>query len=213
MNNSWDYIYLHGFASSPQSAKAQYLQTEFIQSKNINLKIPDLNLDNFSDLTLTRQLQQVANLFNHQDVTLIGSSFGGLTAAWLGEKYPQIKRLILLAPAFGFLSHWQAKLGETQIQQWQESGYLSVYHYGLKDNFPLNYQFFVDLNGYQDEKLQKPIPTLIIHGIHDDVIPIQFSLDYAKSRQWVQLIQLNSDHSLTNCLSEISLAIEDFLSS
>ena len=119
-----DYIYLHGFASSPQSAKAQYLGNRFSESQ-INLKILDLNQGDFSHLTLTRQLKQVeAELPSNQiPVTLIGSSFGGLTSAWLGEKYPQVKRLVLLAPAFGFLSHWLSMLGEAQVKQWQESGF------------------------------------------------------------------------------------------
>ncbi|WP_232288151.1 YqiA/YcfP family alpha/beta fold hydrolase [Nodularia spumigena] len=42
-----DYIYLHGFASSPKSAKAQNIRDRFaeIQTK---LKIPDLNAGDFS---------------------------------------------------------------------------------------------------------------------------------------------------------------------
>jgi predicted esterase YcpF (UPF0227 family) len=57
------YIYLHGFASSPQSAKAKYIKNCF-SSLNINLKIPDLNEGDFSRLTLTRQLQQVTAEIN-----------------------------------------------------------------------------------------------------------------------------------------------------
>ena len=45
-----DYIYLHGFASSPKSAKARYLRDRFSESQ-INLKAIDLNGGNFSHLT------------------------------------------------------------------------------------------------------------------------------------------------------------------
>ena len=121
------YIYLHGFASSPQSYKAQYLQRCFADV-GISLEILDLNQGNFSNLTLTRQIEQTVAAFKDKNITLIGSSFGGLTATWVGEKYPQVKCLILLAPAFGFLSHWLPKLGKVQFKQWQDSGYLSVYH-------------------------------------------------------------------------------------
>ena len=129
--NKPEYIYLHGFASSPQSAKAQYLRDCFLAAE-IQLKILDLNQGDFSHLTLTRQLQQTVAAFPSSQipVTIIGSSFGGLTAAWLGEKHLQIQRLVLLAPAFGFLAHWLPKLGEAQLRQWQETGYLSVEHYG-----------------------------------------------------------------------------------
>ncbi|MEQ9667940.1 MAG: YqiA/YcfP family alpha/beta fold hydrolase [Coleofasciculus sp. G2-EDA-02] len=45
--------------------------------------------------------------------------------------------------------------------------------------------------------MKRSIPTLILHGQHDEVIPIKESLIYAKERSWVQLIPLNSDHALS----------------
>ena len=206
-----DYIYLHGFASSPQSAKAQYLRDRFF-SDQINLQIPDLNGGDFSGLTLSRQLQQVEAIFTSSSspVTLIGSSFGGLTAAWLGQRHPQVERIILLAPAFRFLSHWLPQLGEEQLRQWQETGYLSVYHYGEKTSLPLHYKFILDLQQYQEQQLQRSVPTLILHGLYDDVIPIQSSRNYTSQRPWVQLVELKSDHGLTNAMPEIWQAIQAF---
>ena len=211
MENKPEYIYLHGFASSPQSTKAQYLRDRFAQS-GLHLNLVDLNGGDFSHLTLTRQLQQAASVFpsSQAPVTIIGSSFGGLTAAWLGQLYPQVQRLVLLAPAFGFLDHWLPKLGEAQIRQWQESGYLSVYHYGEEKSLPLHYQFVDDTQQYQDDQLQRPVPTLILHGLNDEVIPIQASRHYA-SRPWVELVELNSDHTLTDVMPTIGEAIQKFI--
>lgn len=205
------YIYLHGFASSPLSAKALYVRDRF-SSLNIPLSIPDLNQGDFSHLTLTRQLQQVAAKFpsDGMPITLIGSSLGGLTSAWVAQKYPQVQRLVLLAPAFGFLSHWLSKLGEEQLQRWQIEQYLSVYHYGEKRSLPLHYQFVLDAAQYQDEQLQRPIPTLILHGREDEVIPISASREFAAQRPWVELIELDSDHALGNVLPEIWQAIQIF---
>ena len=199
------YIYLHGFASSPLSSKAQYFRKCFLE-KQIDLKIPDLNQDDFSHLTLTRQLQQIETEFQSQSSTprvLIGSSFGGLTAAWLAQRQFKVNQLILLAPAFGFLSHWLPKLGEEKLKQWKSQGEIPVYHYSEKQYLPLSYQFLQDLSAYDDEELQQPIPTLILHGKQDEVIPIAASQNYAAKRPWVQLIELESDHSLTNVLAEI----------
>ena len=97
MKKDRQYIYLHGFASSPQSKKAVYLQNCFAK-EGIKLEIPDLNQEDFTHLTLTRQITQTAALFNRKNasITLIGSSFGGLTAAWLAEKYSLVQKLILL---------------------------------------------------------------------------------------------------------------------
>lgn len=205
------YLYLHGFASSPQSAKARDLASRFAQL-GINLDRLDLNQNDFTHLTLTRQLQQVADALPPipTPVTLIGSSFGGLTAAWAGERYTQIQRLVLMAPAFGFLSHWLPRLGESQLQQWRTDGYLSVYHYGTEQRLPLHYQFLEDAKQYADQVLQRPIPTLVLHGQQDDVIPLTASADFARSRPWVKLIQLDSDHALTDVSDRIWQEITTF---
>ncbi|KOP25016.1 esterase [Hapalosiphon sp. MRB220] len=216
------FIYLHGFASSPNSAKARYIRDRFAESK-IKLNIPDLNLGDFSHLTITRQVHQVgsiilthgkqdteASAFQPVPVTLIGSSLGGLTAAHIAQQYPQVQRLVLLAPAFGFLSHWLPQLGDTQVLLWQQEKYFMVYHYGEERSLPLSYDFITDATQYQEEGLQRPISTLILHGKNDQVIPIQASRDFAKSRPWVELVELDSDHALANVIVEIWQAIRLF---
>lgn len=121
-----------------------------------------------------------------------------------------MKRLVLLAPAFGFLSHWLPKLGDEALQQWQREKYLMVHHYGEKRSLPLSYDFVLDASQYKEEILQRPIPTLILHGKHDEVIPIQASRDFALQRPWVKLLELGSDHSLSNVMLEIWQAIQLF---
>ncbi|MBE9050005.1 alpha/beta fold hydrolase [Nostocales cyanobacterium LEGE 11386] len=205
------YIYLHGFASSPQSAKARDISERFAKIP-LKLKIPDLNAGDFSQLTITRQLTQVAAEFpdDSAPVTLIGSSLGGLTSAHLAEKYAQVQRLVLLAPAFGFLSHWLPKLGDEEIQRWQREKYLMIHHYGEGRSLPLSYDFLTDAAEYQEDMLQRPIPTLILHGKQDEVIPITASREFARSRPWVELIELDSDHALGNVMAEIWQAIHLF---
>ncbi|MEH2370841.1 YqiA/YcfP family alpha/beta fold hydrolase [Nostoc sp.] len=206
-----DYIYLHGFASSPKSAKAQDISDRFTQI-HTKLKIPDLNAGDFSQLTIARQIAQVTAEFNNDStpVTLIGSSLGGLTAAHLGQQNLQVQRLVLLAPAFGFLSHWLPKLGDEEVQRWQQEKYIMVYHYGEQRSLSLSYDFVTDAAQYQEKLLQRPIPTLILHGKKDEVIPSKASQDFARSRPWVELVELDSDHALGNVMKEIWQAIRLF---
>lgn len=208
------YLYLHGFASSPQSKKAQYLYDCFAEV-GINLDIIDLNAGDFSRLTLTRQIEQTLSAFPADDnlVTIIGSSFGGLTAAWLGEKYHKVRNIILLAPAFGFPKNWLSKLGEEKIKQWQESGSLPVYHYGEEQELLLHYNFLTDIEQYDESQLTRVVPTLILHGKNDEIIPIEASRNYVRKHPWVKLIELESDHSLTDALPEIWQVIYSEISS
>jgi predicted esterase YcpF (UPF0227 family) len=202
------YLYLHGFASSPRSQKAQDLVRRFAQAGR-SLLVPDLNQNDFTHLTLTRQLQQVEPLLS-QPTIVIGSSLGGLTAAWLGERNLLIDRLILLAPAFDFLAHWLPKLGMAQVQQWQQEGFLQVYHHGENQPLPLSYRFVEDAGKYQEAALQRLVPTVILHGVDDEVIPIAASQNFARTRPWVNLIELDSNHALANVSDEIWQAVQSF---
>lgn len=206
------YLYLHGFASSPQSTKAQYLGDRFTQQDRA-LEILDLNQGDFTHLTLSRQIQQTASCFQDTQtpVTLLGSSFGGLTAVWVAEKFPQVEQLVLLAPAFGFPQTWVDRLGTASLEQWRQCQYLSVYHYGDKQERQLHYNFFVDAQHYELAHVQRSVPTLILHGRHDDVVAIDQSRAYVAAHPAAQLLELESDHSLNDKLPEIWQAVQQFL--
>lgn len=205
-----DYLYLHGFASGPQSYKGRALGQRF-QGRGLELAILDLNQGDFTHLTLSRQVQQgLAWMAGRTAVTVIGSSFGSLTAAWLAQ-HPdtqgRIAQLVLLAPAFGFLDHWLPRLGAEALGDWQRSRSLSVFHYGDQVTYPLDYGFVTDLQGYDDAQLTVAVPTLIVHGTQDEVIPVTASRTYAAQRPWVTLITPTSDHSLGDQEEKIWQAI------
>jgi uncharacterized protein len=209
MNNQ--YIYLHGFASSPKSKKAIYLKNRFAEI-GIKLEIPDLNQGDFTYLTLTRQIAQTAALFNKfkTPITLIGSSFGGLTAVWLAEKYLQVEKLILLAPAFGFPSSWFNKFPEAELKQWQRSGYKNIYHYGENKLLPLHYEFLIDGDLYDLNTIKRSLPTIILHGKNDNVVPIEVSYHYVNKHPQGKLIALESDHGLNDVQNRIWQEIQKF---
>jgi uncharacterized protein len=203
------YLYLHGFASSARSAKANFFRARF-QELGIDLAIPDLNGEDFSTLTLSRQIEQVAREYLAADfpTTVIGSSLGGFMAAWLAQEYASVRRIVLLAPAFGFL---EQNREEKLLQEWERSGWLSVYHYGYQRSIPLHYEFLRDLQRYRDPEPIRELPTLILHGRADEVIAIDRVREYKKTRPWAQLIEMDSDHSLTKVMPHIWLEIRQFL--
>ncbi len=211
MNQEHQYIYLHGFASSPRSRKAVYLQTQFAEI-GINLEVPDLNKNDFRNLTLTRQINQAKALFNSSNlpITIIGSSFGAYTATWLAEQYSQVEKLVLLAPAFGFPANWLTKLPPTELEEWKIQGYKKIYHFSADEQLPLNYEFLIDGDRYKLEDLKRSLPTLIIHGTNDQVVPIELSQNHARSHQQVELVEMESDHGLSNMQEKIWQLITKF---
>jgi uncharacterized protein len=212
-SDSPHYLYLHGFASGPQSTKSQYLCDRFAE-QSIPLQRPDLNQTDFFSLTLTRQIQQCEAMLaqDSKPWTIIGSSFGGLTAAWLGQRNLQVNRLVLLAPAFDFLAHWQLRLGTAALQEWQASGSTTVYHYAEQRSLPLSYGFWQDASQYAESVLTRAVPTLILHGVADEIIPIETSRAFAAQRDWCRLIELQSDHGLGDVLPTLWDKISGFLS-
>jgi uncharacterized protein len=205
------YIYLHGFASGPGSTKARYIQSQFAKI-GIELQVPDLNQDDFTHLTISRQIDQVVDLLptNGSPITLIGSSLGGWISTIIAQDYLQVEKLVLLAPAFDFPCHWLPKIGDRALTSWQSTGYLSIYHHALKNLSPLHYDFLVDTRKYPLSALDRVIPTLIIHGINDDVIPISASRDFVRERAWVELLEWDSDHQLIDLSDRIWQEIRRF---
>jgi alpha/beta superfamily hydrolase len=51
--------------------------------------------------------------------------------------------------------------------------------------------------------LYAPCPIAIIHGVNDDVIPIEVSREFAANRPEVQLIEVDDDHRLHGSLDLI----------
>ena len=62
---NYQYIYLHGFASSAESRKAVYFARKY-QQLGIKLNVIDFNAPNFADLTLSRQINQVNKLLQQE---------------------------------------------------------------------------------------------------------------------------------------------------
>jgi uncharacterized protein len=204
------HLYLHGFASGANSHKANFFTDRYAQ-QGIQLVVPDFNAGGFTDFTISRQLAQAASHFTDEPVTLIGSSLGGWVSLLLAEIYPQVESMILLAPALGFPQPWLSQLGATALQTWQTAGSWPVYHYIEKQHIPLAYNFVLDAQQYLQTEFQRSLPTLIFHGINDEVVPIELSRQYASDRSHsisggessVTLHELASDHGLSNVLTQI----------
>jgi len=59
------------------------------------------------------------------------------------------------------------------------------------------------------ETLVVPFPVTVIHGTHDDVIPLEQSLAFA-AHQGCDLIEVNDDHFLSKCEETILAAVARF---
>ena len=204
------FVYLHGFASSPSSRKARFFAERF-RELGIGLETPDLAQGDFRNLTLTAQLNLIAQLGRDQPVSLIGSSMGGYLAALYAARHPgNVEKLVLLAPAFSFTSRWPQLLGEPAMEQWKRTNTLKVFHYSEGREVELGYQLVEDAEQYEAyPEVEQPV--LIFHGRHDTVVPPEFSVTFAERHPNARLHLLDSDHELTNVLDTMWIETEEFL--
>ncbi len=202
-------LYLHGFASSPESRKARFF-SERLRQFGFRVDTPDLAKGNFSKLTITGQLQLVEELLDAEPAILIGSSLGGYLAALCASRLPSIAKLVLLAPAFRFHQLWINRLKGDQMTRWKREGAIPVFHYGAGREMLLGYQFIEDAGNYELLPAFTQ-PALIFHGIHDDVVPLDYSSEFADHHPNARLIPLPSGHELTDVLEEIWRESEHFL--
>jgi len=201
-----EFIYLHGFASGPNSNKASAFKKRFEELK-IPIQIPDLQENDFKNLTLSRQIKLIQSILdnnNKEKYGIIGSSMGGYLACLAAQARNSVKAMYLMAPGFNFLNRWKNKL---KLSNNTES-LISVYHYGYNKEVLLNTNLFRDAETWQTLPLNKVIPTKIVHGLHDDTVDIQESRNFVASHPWCHLTEVDSDHGL---LSTIDWIIEDSL--
>ena len=199
-------LYLHGFASGPSSSKAQYFRKRLP-----GLEILDLAEGRFEDLTITGQLAVIERAAAGDPVSLVGSSMGGYLATLYATRHPETKRVVLLAPAFGFAHRWAERLGPEQLDQWRRTGWMEVFHYGENRQRRLNYGLLADGAQYEDYP-DFHQPALIFHGAQDDVVPARYSEEFAASHPNAHLEILDSGHELLNVLDHMAETILPFLS-
>jgi pimeloyl-ACP methyl ester carboxylesterase len=206
-------LYLHGFASSPASSKARFFR-ERLTRAGFAVEVPDLAAGDFEGLTITGQLDVIegaaAEATAGEAVTLIGSSMGGYLAALYASRHPETARVVLMAPAFGFARRWCERLGAAAVEEWRRTGALEVFHYGEGQTCKLGYGLLEDGGRYEDYP-EVTQPCLIFHGIHDDVVPAQYSRDFAAGRSNVRLELMDSGHDLLNVLDAMADGVEAFL--
>lgn len=102
-------IFLHGLDSSSLGTKARFFKDKF----------PETIVPDFSG-SLKNRMNALDLLLHKQDnLTLVGSSFGGLMASIFAIEHPHaVKKVILLAPALNFPEFQDYSSKKTAVPAW-----------------------------------------------------------------------------------------------
>ena len=142
----------------------------------------------FSESTITKEVADLGSVIDavaDREICYIGHSMGAAVGVLRAAKDPRIRALVSLAgmvhtKAFAEREFGMVKPGEGFM--WDDT------------NCPLSQAYMDDMariGSVVNEAPKIKVPWLLIHGVEDDVVPIQDSLDiFARANDPKQLIKL-----------------------
>lgn len=209
------FLYLHGFASGPESFKGRSLAARW-EPRGLRLERLDLRRPSLELLRLSAMMTCVRDAIGGERdrAVLLGSSLGGLTACRVAEIDPRVCALVLLAPAFRMVERWRLRLGDEAWQRWKASGWLEIHDHATDRPARVDFGFAEDAGaidaaggGWPDVR----VPVLIIHGRRDDTVEIELSRQWAAGRRHVRLVEVDDGHELAASIDRIAEEAERFL--
>jgi alpha-beta hydrolase superfamily lysophospholipase len=202
-------IFCHGLGSSQNSRKIKKfilkLMKKGINSFTFDFAHHGKSTGNFEKLTVKQSLHDLKTIIQYvrklkfvSNVSIIASSYGGLIASTLAQKYPELRTLVLLAP----LTYFKSKYNMTHdIVLWKKKGYEE------RKLDRLNYSYYKSGIKYNSIKNACKIKaaTLIIHGDKDTVVPISQSKKFYKELNCKKKIYIvkGADHDWVGYLDSV----------
>jgi predicted esterase YcpF (UPF0227 family) len=172
-------LYLHGFRSSPQSAKAQQMHA-WAQSQGLQWHCPALPPS--PRQAMDEVLAQVRG-WPDTGVAVVGSSLGGYYAAWVAQRRPGW-RVGLLNPAVDPARDLAAYIGENR--QW----------HAPEESFYFRAEYVDELRALHAGRLSHPARWMALLAKGDEVLDWREMLGrYGLGRV---LLLAGSDHALSD---------------
>ena len=171
---------IHGFGKRRTD---EYLNLYNALSEEYDIVMPNLFDQNFKNDTVwynwvSRAEEEIIKLKNqNRKIILIGFSMGGVIASYLASKH-NVERLVLIAPAFEYLTLTTAKTSLKSQYQKAKKVDRDPEYVDLPPEFTATFMDVVDNCKEGIENVHCPV--LFMAAIDDDVIPYTVSLKYYK---------------------------------
>jgi len=179
-------IFCHGFTSSKNSRTWLALEP-ILNEKEISTFRFDIfghgeSEGKFENITISEAVDDILNVINYlkdkgySKIGLVGSSFGGMASIMTASETDDLFVLALKSPVSDYYEVDTKRRTKKEIEEWKTKGFV-IHKSGIVGEKRLNYSFFEDFknnDAYEAAKEIK-IPTLIVHGDKDTVVPIEQS--------------------------------------
>ena len=162
------------------------------------------------------EIEKIINK-GYKTIYVIGHSMGGIIATHIASKYKEVKKLVLAAPAFKYFSFNKNKLSIIQSikkvpRLFKDYSIDIVLSRVIKVPITTIKEFILLANTHINDIKNIEIPTLILHGIKDEIVGID-SINHvydnipSKSVTLIELNNLNHDLFINDRYEEIKKII------
>ena len=205
-------VFIHGFASDRKGEKALFFAETLTRIgwafAAVDLRSHGEASGNLETLTISRCVEDISVLMDWMPISmttpmvLIGSSMGGAVSAWYTVRHPgQVNAVAWIAPSLTFPNSLVSEIPAGQLSAWKDAGQMRYRNEWL--DVTLGYDLVTDGQTYDYRELLAAyrLPTLIFHGIQDDAVPWQASVDFVKNcpNKAIDLVVIKQgDHRLTD---------------
>lgn len=213
-------IFVHGFRSHADGDKSRALAAHASARGypwlRLDLSAHGKSDGDFCDFRISSLRDDVLAVMATvaRPVVLVGSSMG----AWLSvlatlERPGRVKGLVLIAPGFDFLARIFSELSREDQALWQRRGCRRFESAWEPFPYALPFEAVRDARALQvlDKPLALPCPVHIVHGRHDEVVPLSISERFLKlssaPAKSLEIVE-DGDHRLHTGLPVICRAID-----
>ncbi len=197
------YLFLHGLGSVRSGQKSDSLMMHARRRgaafTRLDFRGHGESTGTIGHVTIGELIEDVIRVLERfGPATIVGSSLGGLVGAFATAQRPDlVSGLALVAPALGFLHQLERSI-DADGRMWTQDG----------RNFPIAPRVIEDAQQLNDRKvaLQITVPTLVVHGDNDEVVPHRRShrffaaIPHERKELWVVP---DGDHRLSAVRNEM----------
>lgn len=184
-------ILVHGFSSNKNTKNfvklAGVLDKQNISTFRFDIYGHGESEGLFENITVSEAVDDILNAIQflkkqgYSKIGLLGSSFGGISSIMAASKSKDLFLLALKSPVSNYEEKELITKTPQELDAWKKDGY-RYYVTGEGKKLKLNYTFCLDFkynDGYKAAPLIQ-IPTLIVHGDVDEIVPVSQSIKTSK---------------------------------